>query len=313
MSDSSFSGANRVSPEFSGPDAPVAVRFTYSHDGQSRFRRGLIRSVERLSGRDALQRLYLDWARHGRREDETVFDAALRLLDVQIDLRGQADLARVPRDGGLLIVANHPFGILDGLAMGQLAMRLRGNAQILTNSLLCQVPEIAPHLLPVDFSGTPEARRLTSATRRRAVDLLAAGKVVVMFPAGGIATANAPVIGRACDAEWHPFTGRLATLPGVTTLPVHFQGQNSRLFQIASHVSYPLRVSLIFHETRRRMGRALPVVLGKPIAAADLERLPRGEVAGVLRRRTMELSTELTGRPARDLDESFRWPKHVKW
>jgi putative hemolysin len=308
MADSTFTSSDQTPADYAGSGAPVAVRFTYSHSGQSRFRRGLIRSVERLSGRAALQDLYLDWARNGRRENETVFDAALRLLDVTLDCRG-FDMARVPREGGLLIVANHPFGILDGLAMGQLAMRLRGNAQILTNSLLCQVPEIAPHLLPVDFSGTPEARRLTSVTRRRAVDLLAEGKVVVMFPAGGIATANAPVIGRACDAEWHPFTGRLATMPGVTTLPVHFQGQNSRLFQIASHLSYPLRVSLIFHETRRRMGRVLPVTLGAPILAADLERLPRGDVAGALRRQTMELAA----RPLPDPDEVFHWPKHVKW
>lgn len=308
MADSTFTHSDQAPVDVSGPEAPVAVRFTYSHSGQSRFRRGLIRSIERLSGRDLLQGLYLDWARNGRRQDETVFEAALRLLDVTLDHRG-FDPARVPGDGGLLIVANHPFGILDGLAMGQLAMRLRGNVQILTNSLLCQVPEIAPHLLPVDFSETPEARRLTSATRRRAVDLLAAGKVVVMFPAGGIATANAPVIGRACDAQWHPFTGRLATIPGVTTLPVHFPGQNSRLFQIASHLSYPLRVSLIFHETRRRMGRCLAVTLGAPIHAADLGTLPRGEVANALRRRTMTLASD----PLPDPDEVFRWPAHVKW
>jgi putative hemolysin len=308
MTETSLALSDRTVPEFSGP-VTAAVRFTYSHSGQSRFRRGLIRSVERLSGREALQSLYLDWARHGRRAGETVFDAALRLLEVRLELQGATDLARIPATGGLLIVANHPFGILDGLAMGQIAMRLRGNAQILTNSLLCQVPEIAPHLLPVDFSGTPEARRLTSATRRRAVDLLAEGKVVVMFPAGGIATANAPVIGRACDADWHPFAGRLAMLPGVTTLPVHFNGQNSRLFQIASHLSYPMRVALIFHETRRRMGRTLPVVLGAPVSAESLNALPRPAVAGALRRMTMDLAA----RPLRDPDEVFRWPKHVKW
>jgi putative hemolysin len=309
MPQTSISASDQVSPEFPGPETPAAVRFTYSHSGQSRFRRGLIRSVERLSGREDLQGLYLDWARHGRREDETVFDAALRLLEVELDLRGETDLSRLPTKGGLLVVANHPFGILDGLAMGQLAMRLRGNAQILTNSLLCQVPEIAPHLLPVDFSGTPEARRLTSATRRKAVDLLADGKVVVMFPAGGIATANAPVVGRACDAEWHPFAGRLATIPGVTTLPVHFDGQNSRLFQIASHVSYPMRVALIFHETRRRMGRTLPMVLGAPILPGALDEVPRTAVAALLRRRTIDLSL----RPHRNPDEVYNWPSRVKW
>jgi putative hemolysin len=289
---------------------PAVVRFTYSHPGQSRFRQRLIRSVEWLSGREKLQRLYLDWARHGRREGETVFDAALRLLQIEPALTGAQHLDALPKEGGLLIVANHPFGILDGLAVGQLAMRLRGNAQILTNSLLCQVPEIAPHLLPVDFSGTPEARRLTSATRKRACDLLAAGKVVVMFPAGGVATSNVPVRGPAVDAEWHPFLGRLATMPGVTVLPVHFAGQNSRLFQIASHVSYPLRVALIFHETRRRMKQKLRLTIGAPVSAAELASLPRGEVAGLLRRRTMLLAR---GTKAPSPDEVFVWPSHVKW
>lgn len=286
-----------------------APDFTYSHAGQSRFRRSLIRTVERLSGRPHLHRMYCDWQAGGKRGDESVFDAALRLLDVRLQITGEDHLTRLPRNGGLLVVANHPFGILDGLTVGQLAMRLRDNAQILTNSLLCQVPEIAPHLLPVDFSGTPEARRLTSATRRRAATLLAQGQVVAIFPAGGVATANKPVKGRACDAEWHPFVGRLATIPGVTTLPVHFTGQNSRLFQIASHLSYPLRVALIFHETRRRMGHPLHLTVGAPIAATTLENIDRGEIASHLRRRTMALA----GTDAANLDEVFIWPRHVKW
>jgi putative hemolysin len=288
---------------------PAEPKFTYSHSGQSRFRRGLIRTVERLSGQPRLHRLYRDWQRSGQQEGESVFDAALRLLDVRLHAEGEAHLAAVPATGGLLIVANHPFGILDGLTIGQLAMRLRGNVRILTNSLLCQVPEIAPHLLPVDFSGTTEARRLTSATRRQAAELLAEGKVVAIFPAGGVATANAPVKGPALDAEWHPFVGRLATIPGVTTLPVHFSGQNSRLFQIASHLSYPLRVALIFHETRRRMGRPLSLTLGAPITATALERLPRADLARHLRRQTMALA----GPKAVDPDEVFVWPAHVKW
>ncbi|TAG11782.1 MAG: glycerol acyltransferase [Rhodobacterales bacterium] len=287
----------------------VPPNFTYSHAGQSRFRRSLIRAVERLSGRPRLHQIYCDWQANDQRAEESVFAAALRLLDVRLQIEGEGHLHRIPTNGGLLIVANHPFGILDGLTIGQLGMRLRGNAQILTNSQLCQVPEIAPHLLPVDFSGTPEARRLTSATRRRAAELLAAGKVVAIFPAGGVATANKPVKGRAVDAEWHPFVGRLATLPGVTTLPVHFTGQNSRLFQIASHLSYPLRVALIFHETRRRMGSPLRLTVGEPIAATDLEALARDKVASHLRRQTMALA----GPQARNLDEVFIWPAHVKW
>jgi len=292
-----------------GAETPVPPSFTYSHSGQSRIRRGIIRTVERLSGRPKLHRMYVDWQMRGQRADESVFDAALRLLDVRLQITGEPHLARLPAAGGLLIVANHPFGILDGLTIGQLAMRLRGNVQILTNSQLCQVPEIAPHLLPVDFTGTPEARRLTSATRRRAAELLAEGKVVAIFPAGGVATSNSPVKGPACDAEWHPFVGRLATIPGVTTLPVHFTGQNSRLFQIASHLSYPLRVALIFHETRRRMGRPLRLTVGAPMSAAELLAVPKGTLARHLRRRTMDLAR----RKNFDPDEVFVWPEHVKW
>lgn len=291
------------------PPDPPPVRFTYSQPGQSPFRRGLIRAVERVSGRPRLESLYAGWAARGRRPGENIFEAALRLLDLPVRIEGEAALAAVPREGGLLLVANHPFGIVDGLALGQLGMVLRGNARIMTNSLLCRVPEVDPHLLPVDFSDTPAARRLTGETRRRATDLLLAGKVVAIFPAGGVATANRPLRGRAVDAPWHPFTGRLATLPGVTTLPVHFRGQNSRLFQIASHVSYPLRVALIFHETRRRIGRMLDLRLGMPIAASDLRAMDRSRVAAELRRRTMALARPLPGDP----DEVFTWPRHIRW
>jgi putative hemolysin len=287
------------------PQSPP-VGFTYSHPGQSFFRRGLIRAVEMMSGQPMLQQLYSDWAAYGKQPGESVFAAALRLLRLRPLIAG--NLAAVPREGGLLLVANHPFGIVDGLAMGHLGMQLRGNVRIMTNSLLCSVPEMTQHVLPVDFSGTPEARRLTGETRRRAAELLAAGKVVAIFPAGGVATANQPLRGRAVDSAWHPFVGRLASLPGVTTLPVHFDGQNSRIFQIASHLSYPLRISLIFFETRRRMARPLSMTIGAPISAEEIRLLERSAVAEFLRRRTMELD-----RLSNDLDEVFHWPAHIRW
>lgn len=295
--------------------APAVVQhvtpadFTYSHAGQSRFRRAVIRTVEKLSGQPKLRDLYFNWAKSGKAFEETLFDAALRLMNLTPCLKGEANLANLPKTGGLLLVANHPFGIVDGLTVGHLGMRLRGNVRIMTNSLLCRVPELDPHLLPVDFSGTPEARRLTAETRRIASDLLAEGKVVAIFPAGGVATANAPLRGPALESSWHPFVGRLATLPGVTTLPIHFDGQNSRLFQVASHASYPLRVALIFHETRRRMGGPVNLTIGAPIAADQLRQLERGQVAEFLRRRTIEM----TSNPAIRTDDVFIWPKHVRW
>ncbi len=291
------------------PAAPQ-VDFTYSHPGQSRVRRSLIRAVETLTGQPKLRRLYLDWAWGESLPGVPVFSAALRQLRIVPHIAAGAEhLKAVPATGGLLLVANHPFGVVDGLAIGHLGMQLRGNVRILTNSLLCRVPEMDPHLLPVDFSGTPDARRLTAETRRRAAELLAAGKVVAVFPAGGVATANKPLTGRAVDAAWHPFVGRLATMPGVTTLPVHFSGQNSRLFQIASHTSYPLRVALIFHETRRRIGRPVDLRVGAPVTTTDLASLNRDRVAADLRRRCMALAVPALTDP----DETYVCPRHIKW
>ncbi|OYU19180.1 MAG: hypothetical protein CFE34_06510 [Rhodobacteraceae bacterium PARR1] len=282
----------------------VAPDFTYSHPGMSRFRRGLIRAVELASGQPMLRGLYADWSSAPRDEAE-VFHAALRVLGIRPHLEWQIPATEVPRTGGLLLVANHPFGIVDGLALGQLGMQLRGNVQILTHSVLCQPAAVAQHLLPVDFSGTSQARRTSAQSRRHAIDLLEDGKVVAIFPAGGISTANKPFKGRAFDAEWHGFLARLATIPGVATLPVFFSGQNSRLFQIASHLSYPLRVALIFNETRRLMGRRLDMRIGAPLAAADLQALPKEEIVPYLRQATMALrGTE---------DDVFHWPKHVTW
>lgn len=290
------------------PETPLPD-FTYSHPDQPVFRRSLIRAVERLSGQPMLRDLYLGWQASGRKPGEGLFDAALRLLDIRPQITGEERLASLPREGGLLLVANHPFGIVDGLTIGHLGMRLRGNVRILTNSLLCRVPELDPHVLPVDFSSTAEARRLTGETRRRAAALLEAGRVVAIFPGGGVATANRPLRGRAVDSPWHPFVGRLSTIPGVTTLPLHFAGQNSRLFQAASHWSYPLRVALIFHETRRRMGRPVRIAVGDPIGSHELARHDRSEVPALLRRRTMALA-----RPALpDPDETFAWPARVRW
>lgn len=282
----------------------VAPDFTYSHPGMSRFRRRLIRAVELASGQPMLRGLYADWSSTSR-EEEDVFHAALNVLGISPHLEWQSPSVEVPKSGGLLLVANHPFGIVDGLALGHLGLRLRGNVQILTHSVLCQPAEIAPHLLPIDFSGTSQARRTSAQSRRAAIDLLEDGKVVAIFPAGGISTANKPVRGRAHDAEWHSFASRLATIQNVTTLPVYFQGQNSRLFQIASHMSYPLRVALIFNETRRLMNKRLGITLGAPISATELAALPREGVVPYLREKTMALGGAA--------DDVFVWPKHVTW
>lgn len=128
------------------------VEFTYANNGQSWFRRQLIRTVELASGSRHLKRLYDDWLACG--DQGNPFEAAIRLLELRIELTG-TPLASIPKEGGVLLVANHPFGVADGLALGWLATQLRKDVRILTHSSLCRVPEFERYLLPVDFAETP--------------------------------------------------------------------------------------------------------------------------------------------------------------
>ncbi|MDE3078486.1 MAG: lysophospholipid acyltransferase family protein [Paracoccaceae bacterium] len=287
----------------SARDPQEPIRFSYAHEGQPLFRRLLITAVERASGSMHLRRLYDDWVATSALENP--FVAAIRLLQLRLEISG-TPLSYLREEGGLLLVANHPFGIADGLTLGWLATQLREQVSILTHSRLCSIPEFRPYLLPVDFGETALARKTSAATRRAATDLLRAGGAVVIFPGGSVATSNRPFRRPAAELPWHPFVGRLALTPGTTVVPVYVHGQNSLTFQIASHLSYPLRVASLFYETRRRIGSDIRLTIGAQLHSTDLAELPREDVPSELRRSCITLG-------GADPAEEFRWPSYIRW
>jgi putative hemolysin len=243
--------------------------FSYATADDPPVKRGLIRLVERATGQPRLKRLYLENQRHPR-AGESFFAAAVRKLDIDVRYEAQA-LARLPASGPLVIVANHPYGVLDGIVISWLVEKIRRDFVVLTNAVLMRAPEIREHILPIDFAGTPEATQTNIESRAAARAHLERGGAVVVFPAGGVSTAP-DRLGRrpAVDARWQPFIAALIQRSRATVAPIWFGGQNSRLFQIASHVSLTLRLSLIFHEVKARIGTALPVVIGAPVAFAEI-------------------------------------------
>jgi putative hemolysin len=110
----------------------------------------------------------------------------------------------------------------------------------------------------------------TLRSRITAQKRLSQGNAVGIFPGGGISTVLKPLKGRAHDLAWVPFTAKLIRSSRAIVVPVYFPGQNSRLFQLASHVSETLRLSLLFRETARRIGTRLDVAIGNPIPYAAL-------------------------------------------
>lgn len=285
------------------------IQFSYATEAQPFLMRNFIRCVERVTGQAKLKSLYLSHISQAR-SDESFFEAAIRLLDLNIDVRGTIpDLEGQERS--VLFIANHPYGVLDGVVFAALTQRMRADTKVMANSVLCQAPEARPHLLPVDFAGTREAMQINLDTRKTALQMLQAGGSVGLFPGGGVAASCKPLNGPAVDPTWSPFLAKLVRKSKPMIVPIYFAGQNSRLFQIASHTSYPLRLSLFFRETRRMMGKTIRIGVGAPIDGGNLADVTdNAELIAHLRRATFRLAEtmELPKRQIQKPDDHYIYP-----
>ena len=273
--------------------------FSYATASDPPLKRGIIRLVEKATGQPKLKKMYIENQRFPR-ADESFWQAAVRSL--ALDVRYDAGaLAAVPKAGPVVVVANHPYGVLDGIVISWLVSKVRPDFVVLTNAILMRAPEVNGFILPIDFDGTEEARRTNLASRAAARAQLEKGGVVVVFPAGAVSTApDALGLKPAIDGPWQPFVSQLIQRSQATVVPIWFGGQNSRLFQIASHLSQTLRLSLIFHEVRARIGATLPVVIGAPIPFASLAGIrDRQGLADELRARVYGLARLTFDKPRR--------------
>lgn len=273
--------------------------FSYAQASDPFWWRLAIGAVERATGARQMERLYRakqaeGW---GDGEDRSFFRTAISALS--LDVRYDPDqLTRIPRAGPLVVAANHPFGVLDGIVMCALMERARPDFLVLTNSVLIRAPEMRARMLPVDFAPTRDAQRMNVESRARALDHVAGGGCVVIFPAGAVSTAP-DRLGRkpAIDGPWSPFAARLVRAGGASALPVYFPGQNSRLFQIASHIHPALRLGLFFHEVRRRIGTPFPVVIGEAAPPEAFAHMERAALVDDLRARVYGLAANGQPRP----------------
>jgi putative hemolysin len=246
----------------------------------------VIRGLENATGRLGLIRRakgYEDDLAKGRAFWEVIPERYGLTLDVT-----EGDLARIPKTGPLILIANHPYGILDGLMMALILHRIRGDFRILANAVFMKAPALDDVILPISFDETPDALRLNIATRAKALDYLGQGGAIGVFPGGTVSTAAKP-FSEPLDPVWRGFTAKMIAKAGATVVPVYFEGHNSRLFQIASHLHYTLRLGLLMKEFRARTDTPVRVRIGAPIAPQDLPRAS-GEMMDQLRRATYALS-----------------------
>ena len=245
----------------------VAREISYASSASTLAGRAVIRSVENLTGRLSLIRMAGDYAREIA-EGRDFWQVMTERYGLTLDIVAGA-LSDIPAEGPLVVVANHPYGILDGLMLGDILARRRGDFRILANRVFRKAAELDRVILPISFDDTPEAMATNLATRKQALAYLTAGGCVGVFPGGTVSTA-ARAFGRPMDPGWRRFTARLIAKSGAGVVPVYFDGHNSRIFQLASHLHQTLRLALLVNEFRARVGAPVRVAIGRPLDPARL-------------------------------------------
>ncbi len=280
----------------------VARDISYASSAQTKGGRALIRVLENITGRLSLIRRADGYERE-LLDGRSFWQVIPERYGLSLDVIG-GDLAHIPANGPLIVIANHPYGILDGLMMGHLLDRVRGDFRILANSVFRRAEALNRVLLPISFDDTKEAVKLNLQTRVDALQYLSDGGAIGVFPGGTVSTSAKP-FSTPMDPGWRNFTARMIAKSEATVVPIYFAGHNSRLFQIASHLHTTLRLGLLIKEFKARVDEPVRVVIGAPIAAARLAayRTDPNGMMDFLRRETYALSP----RPLKSYDYGYEF------
>jgi len=271
----------------------VARDISYSSSAKSKAGRAVIRSIENITGRISLIKKAKDY------ENEVAagrdfWEVILEKYNIRLNILG-GSLENIPKKGPVVVVANHPYGILDGLMLGYILSTTRTDFRILAHRVFKKAKDLDKVILPINFDETRDGMAQNIETRKRAISYLSKGGCVGIFPGGTVSTSVKP-FGKAMDPSWRKFTARLIAKSKAQVVPIYFEGSNSRLFQIASHLHYNLRMALLIKEFRRRTNDKVSVVVGEAFADNKIDKYKKSaeELMNFLRTETYKLSPEKT-------------------
>ena len=242
---------------------------TYSNTFDNPWRRNIIRTIEWFTGKITILRRIRTFERRGTPTGQAFWRATLDVMGVDL-LTPPEQLARIPKTGPVVLVANHPHGLVDGMILADLVGRVRNDYRILTRSLLTGIDEsAASYMIPVPFPHEEDAQKKMIEMRAKAMEHLKQGGLVALFPSGVVASSET-MFGPAIAQEWNVFTAQMIRTSGAQVLPVYFQGSNSRWYQIANRLSATLRQGLLLHEIVHSLDKPQAPVVGEVISSDDV-------------------------------------------
>lgn len=268
----------------------AARDISYSTTAKTRRGRMFIRGVENATGRMRVMRQVRGYDQ-AMAEGQAFWNVVPDLCGLKLDVVSGA-LDNIPRTGPVVVLSNHPYGILDGLMMGQILSKSRDDFKILAHRVFAKAQDLNDVILPISFDETREAMALNLNTRKDALKYLSNGGAVGIFPGGSVSSPR-KIFGRPMDPQWRTFSAKMISKSGATVVPIFFDGYNSRGFQMFGRVNKTLRTALLINEFKKRLNAPVRVAIGKPLDQGTLETYlkdPRA-MMDFLRTSTYDLST----------------------
>ena len=270
------------------------INFSYASDVEHNFaQRLVIKSIERVTGKKKLENLYNQYSKNNNNPQKFWSDI-LQIMNIRFKNKSNNNLF-IPKTGSLMIIANHPFGIVDGLILCSIVSEIRNDFKIMTHETLKLLPQLDEYILPVDFSGSDRTTiRNNIKTASKAKDHLINQGVLIIFPSGSVSTAKS-LKSQAKDDEWKSFPAKLVHQTSTDILPIYFDGKNGLLFHLfASKMkSSTLKYSSYIHETRKKIGKEIIIYAGNIIKYKSISHIKdRNLLIKFLKKETYNLKNE---------------------
>ena len=265
------------------------IAFTFASAEVNIISRQFIKIIELLTGKIKLKKLYDQYLLEDN-PPENFWNDAVKKLKFNLQTNFQEG-SFIPKRGRLIIVANHAFGVADGVSLCSVVSKIRQDYKIITHKVLRQAEAVKDKIIPIDFSPNRAAMLSNIDARKEAEKILQNDGVIIMFPSGQIATKkDLKLKTRAFDGNWKQFVSKLIVKTKSPVLPSYFEGQNSQLYHIANKMGQTFRYSLLMYELTRKIGDTINVHFGSVIPFAEFEKIGNLiEITQHLRNKTYSL------------------------
>lgn len=250
------------------------LEFSYASQVEHNFaQRLIIKLIENLTGKRKLEKIYKNYTPSDS-NPESFWSDIIKLMKIKVVNKSVRPL-EIPKKGSLMIIANHPFGIIDGLILCSLISEKRNDFKIMTHETLKFLPHLENFILPVDFSSNrKESKKSNLETAKVARDHLLNNGSLIIFPSGSVSTAKS-VKAEAEDDQWKNFPAKLIHQTKTNVIPIYFDGKNGLLFHIfASKMkNQTLKYSSYIHETKKKIGKEIDIYSGDIIKYKNISHM----------------------------------------